>query len=133
MFSGRHQHSCSPHRRGGTLRRQQGARMAVNKIFPDARAALAGVLRNDMTIMSGGFGLCGIPAVLIEAIRESGVKGLTIVSNNAGIDDAGLGLLLVTRQIRRMVSSYVGENKTFAAQYLAGELEIEFNPQGTLA
>jgi len=107
--------------------------MAVNKVFPDAVSALAGVLKDDMTIMSGGFGLCGIPSVLIEAIRASGVKGLTVISNNAGIDDAGLGLLLVTRQIRRMISSYVGENKTFAAQYLAGELEIEFNPQGTLA
>ena len=107
--------------------------MAVNKVYPDAVAALAGLLRDDMTIMSGGFGLCGIPSVLIEAIRDSGVKGLTVISNNAGVDDAGLGLLLVTRQIRRMISSYVGENKTFAAQYLAGELEIEFNPQGTLA
>jgi 3-oxoacid CoA-transferase subunit A len=86
-----------------------------------------------MTIMSGGFGLCGIPAALIEAIRDSGVTGLTVVSNNAGIDGAGLGLLLESRQIRKMVSSYVGENKTFMAQYLAGELEIEFNPQGTLA
>ena len=105
----------------------------VDKVYPDAAAALAGLLRDDMTIMSGGFGLCGIPSVLIEAIRDSGVKGLTIVSNNAGIDDAGLGLLLATRQVRRMISSYVGENKTFAAQYLAGELEIEFNPQGTLA
>jgi 3-oxoacid CoA-transferase subunit A len=107
--------------------------MAVQKVFPDAASALAGILRDDMTIMSGGFGLCGIPSVLIEAIRDSGVKGLTVISNNAGIDDAGLGLLLVTRQIRRMISSYVGENKTFAAQYLAGELDIEFNPQGTLA
>jgi 3-oxoacid CoA-transferase subunit A len=107
--------------------------MAVNKIYPDAVAALAGVLRDDMVIMSGGFGLCGIPTTLIEAIRDSGVKGLTVISNNAGIDDAGLGLLLTTRQIRKMISSYVGENKTFAAQYLAGELEIEFNPQGTLA
>jgi 3-oxoacid CoA-transferase subunit A len=111
----------------------EGGWMAVNKVYPDAVAALAGLLRDDMTIMSGGFGLCGIPSVLIEAIRDSGVKGLTVISNNAGVDDAGLGLLLVTRQIRRMVSSYVGENKTFAAQYLAGELEIEFNPQGTLA
>jgi 3-oxoacid CoA-transferase subunit A len=105
----------------------------VDKVYPEAVAALAGLLRDDMTIMSGGFGLCGIPSALIEAIRESGVRGLTVISNNAGIDDAGLGLLLVTRQIRRMISSYVGENKTFAAQYLAGELEIEFNPQGTLA
>jgi 3-oxoacid CoA-transferase subunit A len=107
--------------------------MAVNKIFPDARAALAGLLRDGLTVMSGGFGLCGIPTALIEAIRDSGVSGLTVVSNNAGIDDAGLGLLLGTRQIRRMISSYVGENATFARQYLAGELEIEFNPQGTLA
>jgi len=107
--------------------------MAVNKIFPKPAAALEGLLRDDMTIMSGGFGLCGIPTALIEAIRDSGVKGLTIISNNAGIDDAGLGLLLQTRQVRKMISSYVGENATFARQYLAGELEIEFNPQGTLA
>jgi 3-oxoacid CoA-transferase subunit A len=107
--------------------------MAVQKVFPDAAAALAGVLRDGMTIMSGGFGLCGIPNALILAIRESGVTGLTIISNNAGIDGCGLGLLLETRQIKRMVSSYVGENKTFMNQYLAGELEIEFNPQGTLA
>ena len=107
--------------------------MAVNKLHSTAKDALAGVLRDGMMIMSGGFGLCGIPSVLIEAIRESGVKDLTVVSNNAGVDDAGLGLLLVTRQIRKMISSYVGENATFARQYLAGELEIEFNPQGTLA
>jgi 3-oxoacid CoA-transferase subunit A len=107
--------------------------VAVNKMYPDAAAALADVLHDGMTIMSGGFGLCGIPSVLIEAIRESGVKDLTVISNNAGIDDAGLGLLLVSRQIRKMISSYVGENATFARQYLAGELEIEFNPQGTLA
>ena len=107
--------------------------MAVNKVYPDAKAALAGLLRDGMTIMSGGFGLCGIPTALIEAIRDSGVKNLTIVSNNAGIDDAGLGLLLQTRQVHKMISSYVGENATFAKQYLAGELEIEFNPQGTLA
>ncbi len=107
--------------------------MAVNKIYPDAQAALSGLLRDGMTIMSGGFGLCGIPSALIEAIRTSGVKDLTIISNNAGVDDAGLGLLLHTRQIRKMISSYVGENATFAKQYLAGELEIEFNPQGTLA
>jgi 3-oxoacid CoA-transferase subunit A len=107
--------------------------MAVDKVYPDAAAALAGVLHDGMTIMSGGFGVCGIPGALIEAIRESGVKDLTVISNNAGIDDAGLGLLLHTRQIRKMVSSYVGENQTFAKQYLAGELEIEFNPQGTLA
>ena len=107
--------------------------MAVNKLYPDAAAALAGLLRDGMTIMSGGFGLCGIPSVLIAAIRDSAVKDLTVISNNAGIDDAGLGLLLASRQIRRMVSSYVVENATFARQSLAGELEIEFNPQGTLA
>jgi 3-oxoacid CoA-transferase subunit A len=107
--------------------------MAVNKVYPDAVQALAGLLRDGLTIMSGGFGLCGIPSALIEAIRASGVKDLTVISNNAGIDDAGLGLLLQTRQIRTMISSYVGENATFAKQYLAGELEIEFNPQGTLA
>jgi 3-oxoacid CoA-transferase subunit A len=105
----------------------------MEKVYPDAKAALAGVLRDGMMIMSGGFGLCGIPNLLIEAIRDSGVKDLTVVSNNAGIDDAGLGLLLQTRQIRKMISSYVGENATFARQFLAGELEIEFNPQGTLA
>ena len=107
--------------------------MAVSKIFPNAAAALAGVLKDGMMIMSGGFGLCGIPSALIEAIRESGVTGLTIISNNAGIDGAGLGILLETRQVKKMISSYVGENATFARQYLAGELEIEFNPQGTLA
>ncbi len=107
--------------------------MAVNKLCSDAAAALSGVLRDGMTIMSGGFGLCGIPSALIEAVRDSGVKGLTIISNNAGIDEVGLGLLLQTRQVKKMISSYVGENATFAKQYLAGELEIEFNPQGTLA
>ena len=107
--------------------------MAVSKVFPNATAALSELLRDGMTIMSGGFGLCGIPAALIDAIRESGVKDLTVISNNAGIDGAGLGVLLETRQIRKMISSYVGENATFAKQYLAGELEIEFNPQGTLA
>ena len=107
--------------------------MAVNKIYPDAQTALAGLLRDGMTIMSGGFGLCGIPGALIEAIRDSGVKDLTIISNNAGIDEVGLGILLQTRQVKKMISSYVGENATFAKQYLAGELEIEFNPQGTLA
>lgn len=105
----------------------------MRKVYPDARAALDGLLRDGMLVHSGGFGLCGIPGALIEAIRDSGVKDLTVVSNNAGIDDAGLGLLLKTRQIRKMISSYVGENKTFAEQFLAGELEIEFNPQGTLA
>src|ERR687890_461295 len=105
----------------------------MKKVYPDAASALAGYLKDDMTIMAGGFGLCGIPETLIEAIRDSGVKGLTVISNNAGIDAVGLGVLLETRQVRKMVSSYVGENKTFAQQYLAGELEIEFNPQGTLA
>jgi 3-oxoacid CoA-transferase subunit A len=94
---------------------------------------MSGLLRDGMTIMSGGFGLCGIPDALIDAIRESGVKNLTVISNNAGVDGAGLGLLLESRQIRKMISSYVGENKLFAQQYLAGELELEFNPQGTLA
>jgi 3-oxoacid CoA-transferase subunit A len=103
------------------------------KVYQDATAALAGLLRDGMTIMSGGFGLCGVPNLLIDAIRESGVKDLTVISNNAGIDGVGLGVLLETRQIRKMISSYVGENATFAKQYLAGELEIEFNPQGTLA
>ena len=107
--------------------------MAVNKIHPDADTALAGVLRDGMTIMSGGFGLCGIPESLIVAIRDSGVKNLTVVSNNAGVDGKGLGVLLDSRQTKKMVSSYVGENKIFMQQYLAGELEIEFNPQGTLA
>jgi 3-oxoacid CoA-transferase subunit A len=105
----------------------------MKKLYPDAAAALAGLLKDGMTIMAGGFGLCGIPETLIKAIRDSGVRNLTVVSNNAGIDGVGLGLLLDSRQIKRMISSYVGENKTFAQQYLAGELEIEFNPQGTLA
>ncbi len=107
--------------------------MAVSKVYPDAAAALAGVLRDGMVVMAGGFGLCGIPQALIDAIRDSGVRNLTCISNNAGIDGVGLGVLLDTRQIRKMISSYVGENKTFMQQYLAGELEIEFNPQGTLA
>src|SRR6266481_5323578 len=105
----------------------------MDKVYPDADAALAGLLRDGMTVMSGGFGLCGIPEALIGAIRDSGVTGLTVISNNAGVDSAGLGLLLETRQIRKMVSSYVGENKLFADLYLSGELELEFNPQGTLA
>ena len=103
------------------------------KVFADAAAALSGLTRDGMTVMSGGFGLCGIPENLIIALRDSGVKDLTVISNNAGVDDFGLGLLLETRQIRKMVSSYVGENKEFERQYLAGELELEFNPQGTLA
>src|SRR5215813_11240480 len=105
----------------------------MNKVYPDAPAALAGVLRDDMTIMAGGFGLCGIPGTLIAAIRDSGVRGLTVISNNAGIDGIGLGLLLESSQIHKMISSYVGENKLFEQLYLRGELELEFNPQGTLA
>ncbi len=105
----------------------------MKKVYPDARSALDGLLRDDMTILAGGFGLCGIPENLIDALRDSGVKGMTVVSNNCGVDGWGLGKLLDTRQIRKMVSSYVGENKLFAQQYLSGELELEFNPQGTLA
>jgi 3-oxoacid CoA-transferase subunit A len=105
----------------------------MNKVYADARSALAGLLKDGMLIMAGGFGLCGIPETLIHAVRDSGVKNLTIVSNNCGVDGLGLGVLLDTRQIKKMIASYVGENKTFAQQYLAGELEIEFNPQGTLA
>jgi 3-oxoacid CoA-transferase subunit A len=105
----------------------------MNKIFPDAHAAMAGILKDGMTLMSGGFGLCGIPQLLIEAIRDLKVKDLTVISNNAGVDGAGLGILLESRQIKKMISSYVGENKLFERQFLAGELELEFNPQGTLA
>jgi 3-oxoacid CoA-transferase subunit A len=105
----------------------------ASKIYATPAAALSDVVRDGMTVMSGGFGLCGIPERLIEALRDSAVRGLTVISNNAGIDEAGLGLLLRTRQIRKMVSSYVGENHEFERQYLAGELQIEFNPQGTLA
>jgi 3-oxoacid CoA-transferase subunit A len=105
----------------------------MKKVYPDAKTALAGLLKDGMLIMAGGFGLCGIPETLILAIRDSGVKNLTVVSNNAGVDGTGLGLLLDTKQVKKMISSYVGENKTFATQFLAGELEIEFNPQGTLA
>jgi 3-oxoacid CoA-transferase subunit A len=105
----------------------------MRKVYASARAALDGLLFDGMTVMSGGFGLCGIPENLILALRDSGVTGLTVISNNAGVDDFGLGQLLATRQIRKMVSSYVGENETFERQYLAGELELEFNPQGTLA
>jgi len=105
----------------------------MNKVYADAKSALAGLLKDGMTIMAGGFGLCGIPESLIVAIRDSGVKNLTVVSNNAGVDGKGLGILLDSRQTKKMVSSYVGENKIFMQQYLAGELEIEFNPQGTLA
>jgi len=107
--------------------------VAGPKVYADARSALDGLLRDGITVMSGGFGLCGIPENLILAMRDSGTKGLTVVSNNAGVDEFGLGLLLKTRQIRKMISSYVGENKEFERQYLSGELELEFNPQGTLA
>jgi 3-oxoacid CoA-transferase subunit A len=103
------------------------------KVFADAKSALAGLTRDGMTVMSGGFGLCGIPENLILALRDSGARDLTVISNNAGVDGFGLGLLLATRQIRKMVSSYVGENREFERQYLAKELALEFNPQGTLA
>ncbi len=105
----------------------------VNKVIDTPLAALDGLLRNDMTVAVGGFGLCGIPEQLIMSLRDSGVTGLTVVSNNAGVDDWGLGLLLETRQIKKMISSYVGENAEFERQFMAGELEVEFAPQGTLA
>ena len=105
----------------------------MNKVYPDAAAALSGIVKDGQTIGVGGFGLCGIPEALIEALRDSGVKDLTAISNNAGVDGFGLGQLLTTRQIKKMISSYVGENKEFERQYLAGELELEFTPQGTLA
>ena len=105
----------------------------MNKVYPSAAAALADVVKDGQTIAVGGFGLCGIPEALIAALRDTGVKNLTCVSNNAGVDGFGLGLLLATRQIRKMISSYVGENKEFERQYLSGELELEFTPQGTLA
>ena len=105
----------------------------MNKIYADARTALQDVLMDGMTMMSGGFGLCGTPQILIDAVRDIGVKNLTVVSNNAGIDGGGLGILLETKQIKKMIASYVGENKLFAQQYLSGELELEFNPQGTLS
>lgn len=105
----------------------------MQKLYPDATAALDGLLRDDMLIASGGFGLCGIPERLLVAIRDSGVKGLTFASNNAGIDNEGIGMLLRTQQVKKMISSYVGENKEFERQFLSGELEVEFCPQGTLA
>ena len=105
----------------------------MNKIYPSAKAALEGIARDGQLLAVGGFGLCGIPELLIDALRDSGVRDLTVVSNNAGVDGFGLGKLLETRQIRKMISSYVGENKEFERQYLAGELELEFTPQGTLA
>jgi 3-oxoacid CoA-transferase subunit A len=106
---------------------------ASAKVYPDAASALRGVVKDGMMLMCGGFGVCGIPENLIEALHATGVRGLTVVSNNAGLDGVGLGLLIQARQIRKMISSYVGENKEFERQYLAGELEIEFNPQGTMA
>jgi 3-oxoacid CoA-transferase subunit A len=105
----------------------------MKKVYPDAASALAGVVRDGQTIAVGGFGLCGIPEALIAALRDSGVQNLTAISNNAGVDGFGLGQLLATRQIKKMIASYVGENKEFERQYLAGELELEFTPQGTLA
>src|SRR5881628_694750 len=105
----------------------------MNKVYPNAAAALDGIVNDGQLMAVGGFGLCGIPEALIEALKESGVKDLTVISNNAGVDDFGLGKLLQTRQIKKMISSYVGENKEFERQYLAGELELEFTPQGTLA
>lgn len=105
----------------------------MKKLYPSAAEALQGLVADDQTLAVGGFGLCGIPEALIDALRDSGVKGLTVISNNAGVDGFGLGKLLETRQIKKMISSYVGENKEFERQYLAGELELEFTPQGTLA
>jgi 3-oxoacid CoA-transferase subunit A len=105
----------------------------MNKVYPNAAAALDGIVRDGMLIAVGGFGLCGIPEALIEALKDSGAKNLTAISNNAGVDGFGLGKLLATRQIQKMIASYVGENKEFERQYLAGELELEFTPQGTLA
>ncbi|UYV38505.1 CoA transferase subunit A [Rhodobacteraceae bacterium D3-12] len=105
----------------------------MKKVYSSAAEALDGILRDDMLIAAGGFGLCGIPELLLEAIKQSGVKDLTFASNNAGVDDFGIGILLQTKQVRKMISSYVGENAEFMRQYLSGELELEFNPQGTLA
>src|SRR3954468_872025 len=105
----------------------------MSKVYPDARTALTGLLHDDMTIAAGGFGLCGIPENLIAALRDSGVRGLTIVGNNAGVDGFGMGVLLGTRQVKKVMASYVGENKEFERQVLAGELELELIPQGTLA
>ncbi|MFY9812160.1 CoA transferase subunit A, partial [Aquabacterium sp.] len=105
----------------------------MNKIYPDAASALAGIVKDGQLLAVGGFGLCGIPEALIDALQASGVKDLTVISNNAGVDGFGLGKLLNTRQIKKMISSYVGENKEFERQYLTGELELEFTPQGTLA
>jgi 3-oxoacid CoA-transferase subunit A len=116
-----------------TIQRLGPRSLCVQKLFPSADAALAGLIKDGQTIAVGGFGLCGIPEALITALRDSGAKNLTVISNNAGVDDFGLGLLLRTRQIRKMISSYVGENKEFERQFLSGELQLEFTPQGTLA
>ena len=116
-----------------SMRREPMSNTTSAKIYPNAKAALQGVVRDGMSVMSGGFGLCGIPENLIAALCETGVKQLTVVSNNAGVDEYGLGVLLVGRQIKKMIASYCGENREFARQILAGEIEIEFNPQGTLA
>src|SRR5664279_3996556 len=113
--------------------RPTGAETAMTKVYADAKSALAGLLHDDMTIAAGGFGLCGIPENLIGAVVASGTKGLTIVGNNAGVDDFGMGLLLKTRQVKKVIASYVGENKEFERQVLAGELELQLTPQGTLA
>ena len=109
------------------------SKVTSKKVYADAASALQGVVKDGMTLMCGGFGVCGIPENLIAALHDSGVRNLTVVSNNAGLDGVGLGLLLQSRQIRKMISSYVGENKEFERQFLAGEVEIEFNPQGTMA
>jgi 3-oxoacid CoA-transferase subunit A len=132
---------CRAWRRGQAAPRRAGDEAGLaeeeervsHKVVPDAASALSGLLKDGMTIMAGGFGLCGIPEHLIAAIRDAGVKDLTFISNNAGVDDFGLGLLLQTRQIKKMISSYVGENKTFERQFLEGTLEVELVPQGTLA
>lgn len=121
------------HQRVRAVMRNDARGAASGKRYTDAKAALDGVLADGQTLAVGGFGLCGIPEALIAAVRASGISGLTVISNNAGVDGFGLGQLLATRQIRKMISSYVGENKEFERQYLAGELELEFNPQGTLA
>lgn len=105
----------------------------MNKIYSSPEEALSGILQDDMLIAAGGFGLCGIPELLLEAIKKAGTKNLTFASNNAGVDDFGIGILLQTKQVKKMISSYVGENAEFMRQYLSGELELEFNPQGTLA
>jgi 3-oxoacid CoA-transferase subunit A len=113
--------------------RDLGGQAVMNKVYPDAKSALADIMRDGMLVLSGGFGLCGTPQKLIEAVRDLGSKNLTVVSNNAGVDGVALGILLESKQIKKMISSYVGENKLFADLFLSGQLELEFNPQGTLA